>query len=108
MFIFYVSVPLLYIEYLNKRTVLEAKIFGVFLAHLWLHTSKVSLKSVTSIEQVGSHFDRLYQASKSGYFLMARSGPYRAKYCSGSPGPARPDTAYQYTSFKKYSRDGSQ
>ncbi len=51
MIIFYVRVPLLYIEYLNKGTVLEAKIFGVFLAHLGLHTGKVSLKSVTSIEQ---------------------------------------------------------
>jgi hypothetical protein len=49
--IFYVRMPLLYTEYLNKGTVLEAKIFGVFLAHLGLHTGKVSLKSETSIEQ---------------------------------------------------------
>ncbi len=62
MFNFYVRVPLLYIEYLNKGTVLEAKIFGVFLDHLGLHTGKVSLKSVTSIEQVGSHFGCLYRA----------------------------------------------
>ncbi len=41
----------------------------------------------------------VYQASKSGHFLMAR--PAR-------PGPTWPDTAYKYISFKKYSCDGSQ
>jgi hypothetical protein len=51
MVIFYVRVPLLYIEYLNRGTILDAEIFGVFLAHLGLHTDKVSLKSMTSIEQ---------------------------------------------------------
>jgi hypothetical protein len=62
MVIFYVRVPLLYIEYLNKGTVWEAEIFGIFLAHLELRTGKVSLKSVTSIEHVGSHFGRPYRA----------------------------------------------
>jgi hypothetical protein len=62
MIIFYVRVPLLYIEYLNKGTILVAKILGIFLAHLGLHTGKVSLKSVTSIEHVGSHFGRFYRA----------------------------------------------
>ncbi len=62
MVIFYVRVPLLYIEYLNKRMVLEAKISAIFLAHLGLHTGKVSLKSVTTIEHVGSHSGRLYRA----------------------------------------------
>ncbi len=62
MVIFDVRVPVLYIEYLNKRTIWEAKIFGVFLAHLGLHTGNVSLKSVTSIEHVGRHFGRLYHA----------------------------------------------
>ncbi len=62
MVIFDVRVAVFYIEYLNKGVVWEAKIFGVFLAHLGLHTGKISLKSVTSIEHVGRHFGRLYRA----------------------------------------------
>ena len=49
---FYPTPPLLSLPYLNKGRVLETEIFSVFIAHLGLHTGKISLKSETSIEQV--------------------------------------------------------
>jgi hypothetical protein len=38
-------------QYLNKGTILKAKILGVFISHLGLHTGKISLKSMIPIEQ---------------------------------------------------------
>jgi hypothetical protein len=46
------------IQYLNKETVLEAKIFGLFTSHLGLHTGKVSLESVILIERMIYPLDR--------------------------------------------------
>ncbi len=53
---------LLSLQYLNKKTVLEAEIFSFFISHLGLHTGKISLKSVTSIEHVFCCLDRPYRA----------------------------------------------
>ncbi len=61
-FIFYLKVPLLWFKYLNKGTVLEAKILGVFISHLGLHKGKISLKSVISIEHVVCSLGRPYRA----------------------------------------------
>lgn len=70
--VFYVRVPVLHTEYLEKRRVLEAKIFGTFLAHLWLHTGKVSLKFVASVEHMGSHFGRFYRSTTPKMKLYIR------------------------------------
>ena len=54
--------PLLQFEYLHKGTFLGAEIFGIFITHLGLHTGKISLKSVRSIEHVFCHLGRPYRA----------------------------------------------
>jgi hypothetical protein len=64
--IFYLRVPLLYFEYLNKRTVLEAEIFSVFISHLGLPTGKISLNSVRSIERMVRHFGGPFRATTPG------------------------------------------
>jgi hypothetical protein len=46
--------PLLSFEYLDKRPDLAAELLGVFTSYVGLHTGKVLLKSVISIEQDGS------------------------------------------------------
>ena len=50
LFIFYLMVPLLWIEYLNKQKVLEAEIFNDLIPHLGLYTGKIASKSEVSIE----------------------------------------------------------
>ena len=60
--IFYLRVPLLWIEYLKKGKVLEAEIFRVFITHLGLHNGKISSKSVRSIEHVVRHLCHPYRA----------------------------------------------
>ncbi len=56
------QVPWNHPVYLKKGTVLEAEIFSVFISHLGLHTDKVSLKSVTSIEHMLRLLGRPYRA----------------------------------------------
>jgi len=68
--IFDPRVLLLYIEYLNKGTVWEAEILGIFITHLGLYMGKVSLKSVRSIE----HLFRILALSFVQWLLGAELG----------------------------------
>ncbi len=48
---------------LNKGTVLIAKILGVFIAHLRVHTGKVLLKRVTLSEHMVRLLNRPYRVT---------------------------------------------
>ena len=65
---FYLRVPPLWDQYLKKGTFLEAEIFSVFLSHLGLHMSKVSSKSLRSIEHVFYQIGRPFRALTLKYW----------------------------------------